>query len=91
MSQALHKKPDVPFRRPAGIKLIKVNPKTGLLSKSNSKNYIIEAFKPGHTLTLDLLHTLMANKSSYIVKTSPKESVATRGFLNLPKAAAVPA
>ena len=47
MSQALHKKPDVPFRRPAGIKLIKVNPKTGLLSKSNSKNYIIEAFKPG--------------------------------------------
>ena len=47
MSQALHKKPDVPFRRPAGIKLIKVNPKTGLLSKSNSRNYIIEAFKPG--------------------------------------------
>ena len=47
MSKALHKKTDVPFRRPAGIKLIKVNPKTGLLSKSNSKNYIIEAFKPG--------------------------------------------
>ncbi len=47
MSKALYKKPDVPFRRPAGIKLIKVNPKTGLLSKSNSKNYIIEAFKPG--------------------------------------------
>jgi len=47
MSKALHKKPDVPFRRPAGIKLIKVNPKTGLLSNSNSRNYIIEAFKPG--------------------------------------------
>ncbi len=47
MSKALHNKPDVPFRRPAGIKLIKVNPKTGLLSKSNSRNYIIEAFKPG--------------------------------------------
>ena len=47
MSKALHKKPDIPFRRPPGIKLIKVNPKTGLLSKSNSKNYIIEAFKPG--------------------------------------------
>ena len=27
--------------------LIKVNPKTGLVSKSNSRNYIIEAFKPG--------------------------------------------
>ena len=47
MSKALDKKPDIPFRRPAGIKLIKVNPKTGLLSKSNSRNYIIEAFKPG--------------------------------------------
>ena len=47
MSKALHNKPDVPFRRPPGIKLIKVNPKTGLLSKSNSTNYIIEAFKPG--------------------------------------------
>ena len=47
MSKALHNKPDIPFRRPAGIKLIKVNPKTGLLSKSNSRNYIIEAFKPG--------------------------------------------
>ncbi len=47
MSKALHKKPDIPFRRPAGIKFIKVNPKTGLLSKSNSRNYILEAFKPG--------------------------------------------
>ncbi len=47
MAKALHNKPDVPFRRPAGIKLIKVNPKTGLISKSDSKNYIIEAFKPG--------------------------------------------
>ena len=47
MSKALHEKPDIPFRRPAGIKLIKVNPKTGLLSKSNSRNYIMEAFKPG--------------------------------------------
>ncbi len=47
MSKALKNKPDIPFRRPTGIKLIKVNPKTGLISKSNSKNYIIEAFKPG--------------------------------------------
>ena len=61
MSQALYKKPDVPFRRPAGIKLIKVNPKTGLLAKSNSKNYIIEAFKPGQlpnkTSEFDIIDT----------------------------------
>ena len=61
MSQALHKKPDIPFRRPTGIKLIKVNPKTGLLAKSNSKNYIIEAFKPGQlpnkTSEFDIIDT----------------------------------
>ena len=43
----MNNKPDIPFRRPPGIKLIKVDPKTGLLSKTNSKNFIIEAFKPG--------------------------------------------
>ena len=47
MKKALNNKPDIPFRRPPGIKLIKVDPKTGLLSKTNSKNFIIEAFKPG--------------------------------------------
>ena len=47
MENALKNKPDIPFRRPSGIKLIKVNPKTGLLSKVNNKNYILEAFKPG--------------------------------------------
>ena len=61
MKQALHEKTDVPFRRPAGIKLIKVNPKTGLLAKSNSKNYIIEAFKPGQlpnkTSEFDIIDT----------------------------------
>ena len=61
MRQALYKKPDVPFRRPAGIKLIKVNPKTGLLSNSNSRDYIIEAFKPGQlpnkTSEFDIIDT----------------------------------
>ncbi|MAJ15405.1 MAG: penicillin-binding protein [SAR116 cluster bacterium] len=47
MKKALNNKPNIPFRRPPGIKLIKVDPKTGLLSKTNSKNFIIEAFKPG--------------------------------------------
>ena len=47
MKRALENKPNIPFRRPPGIKLIKVNPKTGLLSKANNNNYILEAFKPG--------------------------------------------
>ena len=51
----------------------------------------IEAFKPGHAITLDLLRTLIADKSSFIVKTNSKDIAPTRGFVNLPKAAAIPA
>lgn len=52
----------------------------------------IEAFKPGHALTLKLLHTLMADKSAYVVKTISEDVAPARGFVNLPKsAAAIPA
>ena len=42
---ALKDKPDVPFRVPPGIKLINVDPKTGL--RTNATGSILEAFKPG--------------------------------------------
>ena len=45
MMMALKDKPDVPFRVPANIKLISVDPKTGL--RSNAPGSILEAFKPG--------------------------------------------
>ena len=52
----------------------------------------IEAFRPGHALTLKLLHTLMADKSAYVVKTISEDVAPARGFVNLPKsAAAIPA
>jgi UDP-3-O-[3-hydroxymyristoyl] N-acetylglucosamine deacetylase len=52
----------------------------------------IEAFRPGHALTLKLLHTLMADKSAYVVKTISEDVAPGRGFVNLPKsAAAIPA
>lgn len=44
MKMALKGKPRVPFRIPPGMKLIRVNPKTGL--RSNASNAILEAFKP---------------------------------------------
>ena len=47
MKQALEKTPDIPFRRPSGIKLISVNPKTGVKVNLKTKNFILEAFKPG--------------------------------------------
>ena len=47
MKNALKDKPDIPFRRPSGIKLISVNSMTGVKASSKTKNVITEAFKPG--------------------------------------------
>jgi penicillin-binding protein 1A len=46
MKVALADKPAAPFRVPAGIKLIRVDPKTGMRS-SGGGAVILEAFKPG--------------------------------------------
>jgi penicillin-binding protein 1A len=45
--QALADKPAVPFRVPAGIKLIRVDPKTGTRLAPGAPGGILEAFKPG--------------------------------------------
>jgi penicillin-binding protein 1A len=45
MQVALKDKPDVPFRVPPGIKLISVDPRTGM--RSSGQGTILEAFKPG--------------------------------------------
>jgi penicillin-binding protein 1A len=44
---ALADKPAVPFRVPAGIKLIRVDLKTGLRAGPGTERVILEAFKPG--------------------------------------------
>ena len=46
MKVALADKPAIPFRVPAGIKLIRVEPKTGMRAGPGEKS-ILEAFKPG--------------------------------------------
>jgi len=46
MKVALADKPPTPFRVPAGIKLIRVDPKTGMRASPGSGG-ILEAFKPG--------------------------------------------
>jgi penicillin-binding protein 1A len=45
MRLALKDKPDPPFRVPAGIKLVSVDPRTGL--RASGAGSILEAFKPG--------------------------------------------
>ncbi len=47
MKVALADKPDVPFRVPPGIKLIRINASTGLRAGPGDTNTILEAFKPG--------------------------------------------
>jgi penicillin-binding protein 1A len=45
--EALKDVPPVPFRAPAGIKLVRVNHKSGLPAGAGDKSAIMEAFKPG--------------------------------------------
>jgi penicillin-binding protein 1A len=47
MKVALADKPAVPFRVPAGIKLIRIDPRTGLRAGPGDQRIILEAFKPG--------------------------------------------
>ena len=47
MKVALADKPAVPFRVPAGIKLIRIDPKTGMRAGPGDQRIILEAFKPG--------------------------------------------
>jgi penicillin-binding protein 1A len=47
MKVALAEKPAVPFRVPAGIKLIRIDPKSGMRAGPGDQRVILEAFKPG--------------------------------------------
>ena len=46
MKEALAEKPAAPFRQPPGIKLVRVNLKSGLRASTEDKESILEAFKP---------------------------------------------
>ncbi|MFL2669249.1 MAG: penicillin-binding protein 1A [Alphaproteobacteria bacterium] len=47
MSLALKGKPPIPFRVPAGIRLVRVNAATGKLAQPGDRNVILESFKAG--------------------------------------------
>jgi penicillin-binding protein 1A len=46
MKMALADQPATPFRIPPGIKLIRVNPTTGLRAQAGDQRSVLEAFKP---------------------------------------------
>jgi penicillin-binding protein 1A len=43
----LENKPNIPFRIPSGIRLVRVNSVTGQPARPGDKRVILEAFKPG--------------------------------------------
>jgi penicillin-binding protein 1A len=45
MKDATKNDPIIPFRIPSGVRLVRVNPKTGKLADSNDKHTILEAFR----------------------------------------------
>ncbi len=47
LKEALADKPAVPFRVPPGIKLVRINPATGMRAGPGDQKVILEAFKPG--------------------------------------------
>lgn len=47
MRDALADIPSIPFRVPPGVRLVRINTKTGLLARTGDKEVILEAFKPG--------------------------------------------
>ncbi len=53
MSQALEGQPAIPFRTPSGVRLMRVNARTGLPAASGDRDVILEAFKAGTSPTTD--------------------------------------
>ena len=47
MTAALAGKPSIPFRIPPGVRMVRINSRTGKLARTGDKNIILEAFKPG--------------------------------------------
>ncbi len=51
MAEALKDQPGIPFRVPSGIRLVRVNAKTGRPANAGDPNVILEAFKAEDSLT----------------------------------------
>jgi penicillin-binding protein 1A len=47
MEAAMAGRPNLPFRTPPGVRLLRINPETGLPAWSGERHFIWEAFKPG--------------------------------------------
>ena len=69
VAEALDGEPIIPFRIPTGIRLVRINPESGLPARPGEQNIILEAFRPGSEPetqgpVLDGLNSLVSDEST---------------------------
>ena len=69
MQNALKDVPDSNFRMPEGIKLVRINPKTGKLSEPGDETVIIEAIKPNYSFDTTKQRTIGYDGNEVILDT----------------------
>ena len=69
MNEALKDVPDTNFRMPQGIKLVRINPKTGKLSQPSDTTVIIEAIKPNYSFDTSKQRTIGYEGSEFTLDT----------------------
>jgi penicillin-binding protein 1A len=78
MKMALADKPNVPFRVPAGIKLVRINSATGMRASPGDQKVILEAFKPG-SAPPDTYSVIGADGGSQVYTPPPSERAVRSG------------
>ncbi len=69
MQNALKDTPNTNFRMPKGIKLVRINPKTGKLSKPSDDTVIVEAIKPDYDFDSNKQRTIGYGEDEMIIDT----------------------
>tara|TARA_R110002110_G_scaffold255682_2_gene471457 strand:- start:4860 stop:7325 length:2466 start_codon:yes stop_codon:yes gene_type:complete len=83
MKQALADKPAIPFRVPSGIRLVRIDGKTGRIARIGDDNVILEAFKPD-TSPSDADSVLISGGETEISGTATPGN-SSQPMLNMPK------
>jgi len=79
MQKALKDVPDSNFRMPEGIKLVRINPKTGKLSKPTDETVIVEAIKPDYSFDTAKQRTIGYQGNEFILDTENDSSLQVGG------------
>ncbi|VAV99372.1 Multimodular transpeptidase-transglycosylase [hydrothermal vent metagenome] len=77
MKAATRNAPVIPFRIPQGVRLVRVNPKTGQIAAVGEKNTILEAFRQG---TFPTKHGEVLDGFNSLVQTKTKLRTGTGGI-----------